>query len=80
MDEVRAESNPPRRNKMDEIKATLSKKDCDDFLEALLDETISQMALVRALQRRGVHIGKGTISEMRRDFIRQHEGVEDDVP
>lgn len=77
MDEVVAESNPPRRDKMDEIKEKLSKQDCQEFLEALLDVRISQMALVRALQRRGIHIGKGTISEMRRDFIAEHGGPND---
>jgi hypothetical protein len=77
MDEVVAESNPPRRGKMDEIKEKLSKEDCQDFLDALVDTRISQMALVRALQRRGIHIGKGTISEMRRDFIRDNGGHDD---
>ena len=77
MDEVKAESHPPRRGKMDEIKEKLSKEDCRDFLDALLDVRISQMALVRALQRRGIHIGKGTISEMRRDFIRDNGGDDD---
>ena len=43
----------------------------------MLDPRISQMALVRALQRRGIHIGKGTISEMRRDFIRDNGGDDD---
>jgi hypothetical protein len=77
MDEVVAESNPPRRGKMDEIKEKLTKQDCEEFLAALLDVRISQLALVRALQRRGIHIGKGTISEMRRDFIRDNGGSDD---
>ena len=75
--EVTDESHPRRRNKMDEIKEKLSKQDHKEFLEAMLDPRISQMALVRALQRRGVHVGKGTISEMRRDFIARNGGGDD---
>lgn len=77
MDEVKSESHPKRRNKMDEIKDKLTKQDYKEFIEAILDVRISQMALVRALQRRDIHIGKGTISEMRREFIRQHGGDND---
>lgn len=74
LDEVKAESNPPRRNKMQEIRETLEADDFEDFKTALLDPTVSQMSIVRALQKRGVHIGKGTISEMRRDYVREHGG------
>lgn len=70
LDEVRAESNPPRRNKMDEIRETLNQEDFEDFIAALNDMTISQRSLIRALHKRGVHIGTGTISELRRDFLR----------
>lgn len=77
MDEVKSESHPKRRNKMDEIKEKLTKQDYKEFIEAMVDVRISQMALVRALQRRGIPIGKGTISEMRREFIRQHGGDND---
>ena len=77
MDEVKSESHPARRNKMDEIREKLTEQDYKEFMEAILDERISQMALVRALQRRNIPIGKGTISEMRREFIRQHGGNND---
>lgn len=72
MDEVKAESNPPRRNKMDEITEKLSKQDYKDFLDAMLDIRISQKALIRALQRRNIRIGTGTMSELRQQIIRQH--------
>lgn len=77
MDEVKSDSNPVRRNKMDEIKDKLTKQDYQEFIQAMLDVRISQMALVRALQRRDIHIGKGTISEMRREYIRKHGGDND---
>jgi hypothetical protein len=72
MDEVRNESQPSRRNKMDEIREKLEEQDFFEFLEALMDPRISQSSLVRALQRRDIHIGKGTISEMRRQYINDH--------
>jgi hypothetical protein len=71
MDEVFAESHPRRRNKMDEIREKLSEEDLAEFQAAMLDVRVSQMSIVRALQRRGIHVGKGTISEMRREFIRE---------
>lgn len=70
LDEVRAESHPPRRNKMDEIRESLNEQDYEDFVAALQDIAISQRSLIRALNKRGVHIGTGTISELRRDFLR----------
>lgn len=77
IDEVRNESRPSRKNKMTEIIQCLSPEDLKDFQEALLDERLSQAAIVRALQRRGIHIGKGTISEMRREYIRVNGGDDD---
>ena len=70
LDEVRAESNPPRRTKLDEIKETLTEEDFEEFMVAMLDTQVSQMSLVRALQKRGIHIGTGTISELRRKLLR----------
>ena len=78
MDEVKAESNPPRRNKMDEIAEKLSNEDYQEFLEAMLDVRISQKALIRALHRRNIRIGTGTMSELRQQIIRQH-GDNNDV-
>lgn len=72
LDEVRSESLPPRRNKMDEIREKLEADDFEDFKVAMLDPAVSQMSIVRALQKRGIHIGKGTISEMRRTYVREH--------
>lgn len=77
MDEVKAESNPPRRNKLDEITEKLNDEDYQDFLEAMLDVRISQKALIRALQRRNIRIGTGTMSELRQQLIRQHGGDND---
>lgn len=70
MDEFKAEAVGPRRNKMDEIREKLSAEDYNDFIEALDIPSISQMTLVRVLAKRGVHIGHGTISEMRRNWLR----------
>ena len=72
MDEVKSDSNPVRRNKMDEIKEKLNDEDYQDFLEAIFDVRISQKALIRALQRRNIRIGTGTMSELRQQIIRQH--------
>jgi hypothetical protein len=72
MDEVKSESNPPRRNKLDEIMEKLTKEDYQEFVQAVLDVHISQKALIRALQRRGIRIGTGTMSEMRQQFIREN--------
>ena len=77
MDEVKAESNPVRRNKMDEIKEKLNDEDYQEFLEAIFDVRISQKALIRALQRRNIRIGTGTMSELRQQLIRQHGGDND---
>jgi len=77
MDEVKAESNPPRRNKLDEITEKLNDEDYQEFLEAMLDVRISQKALIRALQRRNIRIGTGTMSELRQQLIRQHGGDND---
>lgn len=77
MDEVKAESNPPRRNKLDEITEKLNDEDYREFLEAMLDVRISQKALIRALQRRNIRIGTGTMSELRQQLIRQHGGDND---
>lgn len=77
MDEVKAESNPPRRNKLDEITEKLNDEDYQEFLEAMLDVRISQKALIRALQRRNIRIGTGTMSELRQQLIRQHGGNND---
>lgn len=77
MDEVFAESHPRRRNKMDEIREKLNEEDLAEFRAAMLDVRVSQMSIVRALQRRGIHVGKGTISEMRREFIRDNGGDHD---
>jgi len=70
LDEVRAESHPPRKTKLDEIRQVLGESDYDEFMVAMLDVRISQMSVVRALQKRGVHIGSGTISELRRKLLR----------
>jgi len=70
LDEVRAESHPPRRTKLDEIKDVLNEEDFGEFMVAMLDIHVSQMSLVRALQKRGIHIGSGTISELRRKLLR----------
>jgi hypothetical protein len=72
MDEVRDESYPPRRNKMDEIREKLSGQDLLDFLEALMDPRISQASLIHALRRRDVHISGGTMSAMRRQYVNEH--------
>lgn len=77
MDEVKAESNPPRRNKLDEITEKLNDEDYQEFLEAMLDVRISQKALIRALQRRNIRIGTGTMSELRQQLIRRHGGDND---
>lgn len=77
MDEVKSDSNPVRRNKMDEIKEKLNDEDYQEFLEAILDVRISQKALIRALQRRNIRIGTGTMSELRQQLIRQHGGDND---
>jgi ribosomal protein L29 len=71
MDELMGEVNTPRRNKWSEIQEKLDKKDFDEFCEALQEPKISQASLRRALAKRGVHIGTGTISELRRDYLRQ---------
>lgn len=68
LDEVISEPRPARRTKMDEIQASLSDADYKDFLVALLDNNITQAALVRVLKRRGIHVAGGTISTMRRDY------------
>lgn len=73
LDDARASSVRSYPNKIDQIKAVLSKKDYAEFMEAMLDPTISQVAITEALKKRGVHIGKGTISEHRRDLMRQGE-------
>lgn len=70
LDEVREESRPKRRTKLDEIREKLNDEDYAEFREAMLDTTISQMSLVRALAKRKVHIGAGTLSELRRAMIR----------
>lgn len=77
MDEVKSDSNPVRRNKMDEIKEKLNDEDYQEFLEAIFDVRISQKALIRALQRRNIRIGTGTMSELRQQLIRQHGGDND---
>ena len=69
LEEVKADSNPPRRNKLDDIRDTLNKQDFEEFMVAIVDVRVSQRSLIRALQKRGVHIGTGTISEMRRNLI-----------
>lgn len=70
MDEVRSELDKPMRSsKIEEIRSKLSDSDYKEFLVALGDIGISQAALRRALMRRDVRIGVGTISMMRRAFI-----------
>ena len=71
MDEINADKTPARRTKMDEIAETLSPEDYQDFLNALETPTITQAAIRRALTKRGVHIACGTISQMRRDYLRK---------
>lgn len=77
LEETRSETGRVYRNKVDEIKETLSKKDCADFMEALNDITISQAAIVRALQKRGIKIGNGTISNLRRELLSNRGDIND---
>ena len=71
MDDLITDTAPARRTKMDEIMETLSPEDYQDFLNALETPTITQAAIRRALSKRGVHIACGTISQMRRDYLRK---------
>lgn len=77
LEETRSETGRVYRGKIDEIKETLSKKDCADFMEALNDISISQAAIVRALQKRGVRIGTGTISNLRREVLSNRGDIND---
>jgi len=70
LDEVRANDyKHNRQSKIAEIKSKLAPEDYDEFVVAISDVTISQAALIRALQKRGIKIGTGTISNVRRDLL-----------
>ena len=70
LDEVRANDyKHNRQSKIAEIKSKLTPEDYEEFVVAISDVTISQAALIRALQKRGIKIGTGTISNMRRDLL-----------
>ena len=71
LDDARVNSRREYPNKLDQIKAVLSDEDYEEFLQAMFDPTISQVAITKALQKRGVHIGKGTISEHRRELTQR---------
>jgi hypothetical protein len=71
MDDLQRELSAPRRTKWDEIKETLTPEEYKEFLEALDIPAISQAALRRALHKRGIRIGVGTISELRREHLRK---------
>jgi hypothetical protein len=73
MDDLLSDVVAPRRTKMTEIREKLEPKDLKEFIEALETPTISQAALRRALAKRGIRIGVGTISELRRDHLRNKQ-------
>lgn len=66
-DELLADTVPGRRTKMDDIKAAFSDDDYREFMEALTDPTISNAAIRRVLQKRGIPVGVATVSMMRRE-------------
>ena len=69
LDETRSHTGRVYRNKMDDIKQVLSKKDYSDFLEAMNDTTISQAAIARVLRKRGIEISKSTVSAFRQELF-----------
>lgn len=71
LDDARSHTKRNYPNKLDQIKAALSDEDYQEFLAAMVDPTISQVAIAQALKKRGIDIGKGTISEHRREILQQ---------
>lgn len=70
MDEIKSDERPfSPRSKREELKIKLSPEDYDEFLKALNDSNISQAAIRRALQARGIHIATGTLSIMRSGLV-----------
>lgn len=66
MDEIQSDNNAIRyRNKWDEVKDKLSPEDFEDFVAAVKNPSINQAAIRRVLKSRGIHLGAGTISQMR---------------
>lgn len=79
LEEVKIYGTSVRRSKMTEIQEKLSAEDYAEFLDVLGDYKVSQASIVKALQRRNIHIGKGTISEMRSAYINRNMKVTDDI-
>lgn len=68
MDEISKQNRSIRfANKWEELETKLSPEDFKDFLAAINNPHISQAAIRRVLQGRGINVGSGTLSQMRNE-------------
>ena len=66
-DEIRREpSRRKRRNRIHEVLDMLDEADRKALIDALNDENVSGISIVRVLKARGTPIGESTISNYRR--------------
>lgn len=66
-DEIQREpSRRKRRNRIHEVLDMLDETDRKALIDALNDENVSGISIVRVLKARGMHIGESTISNYRR--------------
>jgi hypothetical protein len=65
MNEVKSYQRTYRGGKLEEIKSKLSKDDWADFVKAMLDPAVPSVAIIRALEKQGIKISTGGISNIR---------------
>lgn len=66
--EIQSYRRTYRGGKLPEIKRALSKADYADFVAAMKDPGVPNVAIQRALEKLGVKVSSGCISMMRRNF------------
>jgi hypothetical protein len=69
MDEISKQDRSIRySSKLAELKDKLSPEDFADFMDAINNPRISQSAIRRVLQARGIMVGSGTLSRLRSEL------------
>lgn len=69
LDECKSETRPKQQPIIESLIADWSKKDRDEFEAALDDVTVSTMAIVKVLNRRGTKISYNAVAKYRRERI-----------